>query len=233
MNSFEDISINEVIGSVKLFLGNEGITTSDRFIELMILDANRKLMSVKNTVQKCITLDVCDYKAELPCDYDSFIAITAPPKAEDNTTNDMPFLYSNNVYPSIEDRWNTRPFGDRFTIETSDGVIRFPSNLTIETVNLYYWGYRTDENGFPLLKLSHVDYYTAYVIHWFYLKQRDFQMAAEFKQKFKNARNADIHNEVVDNFELDKVNIAATARSIGLGSYGGYYNYGFNYGVAL
>jgi hypothetical protein len=233
MNSFEDISVNEVIGSVKMFLGNEGITTSDRFIELMILDANRKLMSVKNVVQKCITLDACNCQVELPCDYDSFIALTTPPKAEDGVDNEMPFLYSNNAYPTIEDRWNTRPFGNRFTIESSEGVIRFPSNLNIETVNLYYWGYRTDDNGFPLLKLSHIDYYTAYAIHWVYLKQRDLQMAAIFERKFKNAKATQIHNEVVDNFELDKVGITSIVRSIGLGGYGGYYNYGFNYGIAL
>jgi hypothetical protein len=205
MNSFETISFTEVRDRAKARLRALNSTMQDMYIDLSILDANRRLMTKRNVVQKTSEpIDVCDYKAELPCDYKDYIAMATCP----TTTNAMPFIYTN--YPF--DAPNTTTFDKRFRIEK--GYILFPSNFDAEQVVLYYDAYDSDDDGFPILYLQHVDYYVFTVLMEYFESMGDFKSSSVWERKLWRYKNALIHNENVDNFRqtppdaLKRINVS-------------------------
>lgn len=191
MNSFETISFTEVRERAKARMRALGTTIEDMYIDLSILDANRRLGTKTNFIQKISDIiDVCDYKADLPCDFKDLIAIATCPI----TDNQVPFVYTD--YPL--DAPNVYKFDRRFRIEK--GQILFPSNFDVDGIVLFYDAYDSDESGFPLLYKSHVDYYVFTVLMEYFESMGDFKTASVWERKLWRYKNAIIHNENVDGF---------------------------------
>lgn len=208
MNSFENISFTEVRERAKAKLRQLNTTIDDQYIDLSILDANRRILSRENVCQKeSLPLDVCDYCVDLPCDFRSLIVLTTMPI--DNAT--LPMIYTD--YPfNAPNGVVVQSFSDSFFIQ--QGKIKFPSNFNASQVILFYEAFASDEDGFPLLKLSHVDYYVFSVIQEQFESMGDYKAAMYWERKKLTAKKALIHNEQAGQYELDKVNLRRQIYSI-------------------
>lgn len=219
MQEFEEISLTFVRDRVKKFFDIPH-TRDDVFIDLMIMDAVRKFQSYKYVTQKCLTLDVCDCKAELPCDYKRIICLISP--CDDNGNGRTRYVYFDGPCGDLGDV-NIGSFNGTFKIQ--DNYLKFPSTFEADQVVIYYDAYKTGEDGFPVLMYTHVDYFFNYACAWYALKKKDSRYA-EFKQNAKNNKRALIHNENVDQFEIDKVALIAVINSLG---HGGLWNSPYGY----
>jgi len=201
MNSFETISFTEVRDRAKAKLRELNSTMQDMYIDLSILDANRRILSTKNICQKTSDpLTICDYCVDLPTDFASFIALAVEPVS--STT--LPLIYTD--YPfDAPNGANIMGVSNVFVIQ--NGKIRFPSDFEAEQVVLFYNAYLTDDAGFPLLRLSHVDYYVFSVIQELYEAKGDYKSAMYWEKKKLTTKRALLHNEQVDQFNLDKTQL--------------------------
>jgi hypothetical protein len=208
MNSFETISFTEVRDRAKAKLRELNSTMQDMYIDLSILDANRRILSRDNVCQKqSEPIDVCDFCAELPCDFKSLIVLTTFPIGEHN----FPMVYSDYPFdaPKGVTIWNTK---DRFLLE--NGIVRFPSDFEAQKIALFYEAYLTDAEGFPMLRLSHVDYYVWSVIQEMFEAKGDYKAAMYWERKKLANKKALIHNEQVEQYELNKSALKSTIYSI-------------------
>jgi hypothetical protein len=208
MNSFETISFTEVRDRAKAKLRELNSTIQDMYIDLSILDANRRIFSSANVCQKeSQPLDVCDFCVTLPCDFKSLIVLTTFPINE----NSYPMVYSD--YPFDAPKgvviWNTH---NRFLLE--NGVIRFPSNFEATQVILFYEAYNSDAEGFPILRLSHVDYYVFSVIQESFEAKGDYKAAMYWERKKLTMKKALIHNEQVEQYEMNKAALKSAIYNI-------------------
>lgn len=208
MNSFENISFAEVRERAKARLRQLNTTIDDQYIDLSILDANRRILSRENVCQKqSEPLEVCDYCVELPCDFRDLIVLTTKPI----DLGTLPMIYTD--YPfDAPNGVTVRSFADAFFIQ--QGMIKFPTNFEATEVVLFYNAYATDEEGFPLLKLSHVDFYVFSVIQEHFESMGDYKSALYWERKKLTAKKALIHNEQAAQYELDKVNLRTQIYSI-------------------
>jgi hypothetical protein len=206
-SSFAEISFNEIRDRVRLRIGLEDTTSSNRLISDALVEAHRNLQSTNNETQKSETLDVIDFKAELPCDYKDFIALAIYPCAETLT----PLVYSDYPFDApIGAMYNT--WANRYRIE--HGIIKFPTNFEATQVELFYYASYTDGNSVPILSYAHQDYYLYYAQMIYHERKGDLKMAMYFKGRMGTKKLSTIHNENVTDFRLDKQAITATIKSV-------------------
>lgn len=200
MNPYTEIPLTHIRDQVKDFYDIVD-TKKDRTIDLLVMKAAREIKSYLNTKGCTVTLEICDNKAEVPCNFKRLVQIVSDCQDE----NGEFYVYDNFTFDG-DCIWQSSN-GARFKIG-SDGYIIFPSNIEATQVNMYYVGYITDEQGFPLLKLAHEPYYFRYAGWWFGGKIRDnrFQMFNDWKKVRKNT----IHNENVEDALYDMNNIRET-----------------------
>ena len=74
-NSYKMISLPEVRDRVKLRLKQFNTTINDDAIDLFIMDASRDIMSKKKVEPKTESIEIVDFAAPLPCDFDTLLAI--------------------------------------------------------------------------------------------------------------------------------------------------------------
>jgi hypothetical protein len=89
-------------------------------------------------------------------------------------------------------------------------MIKFPSNFINPSVVIFYEAYTTDGEGYPLLKLSHVDYYVFSVIQEMFEASGDYKAAMYWERKKIVMKKALIHNEQAVQYELNKVMLRQT-----------------------
>lgn len=208
MNSFETISFSEVRDRAKAKLRELNSTMQDMYIDLSILDANRRILSSENVCQKeTLPLEVCDYCVDLPCDFKEMILLTTSP-IDDNTS---PMVYSD--YPfDAPSGVVLKSFPKSFLLE--QGKLKFPSNFDADKVIIFYNAFTTDADGFPVLKLSHVDYYVWSAVQEMYESKGDYKSAGYWESKKARNKKALILNEQATQFELDKVNLRRRIYSV-------------------
>jgi hypothetical protein len=197
MNSYETISITHVRDRIKLFYDIQH-TRDDMFIDLMIMDAVRQFNSYEYTIQDKATIDICDLSGDLPCNYKEMIAMVS--NACDPCGQH--FVYDNFIF---DGNMCIGRDGKRFRIE--QGKIFFPADFEGDSVDIYFIGYNTDNQGFPILKKSHVDYYFFYGLYWYGLRKndpryREFISKITGKPKYVTMRKNIAHNENVDEARL-------------------------------
>ncbi len=177
-------------------------TESDSYIDLMILDSVRDMQSYKYTIMQNAVLDICDFKAELPCNYKIIIAVLLPYK-----DGCVPVAYTDIIIDGCE----CHSLSDRFMIQGNTLV--FPSNFEHDCVQIAYQGFLLDDEGFPILIKDHLTYYERYAKYHvgLFLEDARYKAFSNFKQARKNI----IHNEKADQFELQKFSIEAINRSVG------------------
>jgi len=224
MNTDSPISLTFVRDRVKAFYDIMD-TKKDAYIDLMILDSVREMQSSAYVTQEAFTLDICDYKAKLPCNYKTVLTVI-PPCGE----GCMPIIYSNFTFDGVQGNCQWQQWPQRWKI--MDGYIVFPSNFPYDSVDIYCDVFILGEDGFPLLKQAHLPYYTKYANYWVGLKIGDARYKAF--ANYVNVRRNLVHNEQVDEFHYDRDAITAVVRQMGLAnySYRGNYGNGINgYGV--
>lgn len=177
-------------------------TENDAYIDLMILDSVRDMESYKYVIMQNATLDICDFKAELPCNYKKIVAVLLPYEH-----GCVPIVYTDIIINNCE----CHSLSDRFMIQGNTLV--FPSNFEHDCVQIAYQGFLLDEEGFPMLIKEHLTYYTKYAMYHVGLFLGDLRYR-EFKN-YKQVRKNIIHNEKADQFELQKYLIEAINRSVG------------------
>ena len=214
MNTYSTIPITFVRDKVKNFYDITD-TKKDVTIDLLIVDAVNEIQSKLNTSGFTVTLEICDNKAPVPCNFKTLVQIVSD-ACDDNGDN----YYYDNFRFDGHSIWTCGT--NRFKIE--NGYIIFPSNIEATQVDMYYIGYVMDENGFILLRKAHEPYYYRYAAFWFGGHIRD----ARYKmfEKWPNVKIPLVHNEQVDDFNNDKIEIEAITRYIGNGGrvYRGTYN---------
>lgn len=215
MNTYSTIPITHIRDQVKSFYDIVD-TKKDAIIDLFIVKAANEIQSRLNTVGCTITLDICDHKAPVPCNFKTLIRLVSDACDE----NGDYFIYEDFEFDG-NSIW-TANNNQRFKID--NGYIIFPSNLEIESVDMYYLGYVMDEQGFILLKKAHEPYYFRYSAYWFggHIKDLRFKMF----ENYPRVKAALVHNEQVDIFNYEKLEIAAITKSIGNAGrlYRGFYN---------
>jgi hypothetical protein len=222
MQEFEEISLTFVRDRVKKFYDIPH-TLDDVFIDLMLMDAVRKFLSYKYVTQKCLTLDVCDCKAELPCDYKRIICLMSPCEGDEHGRR--VYVYYDGPCGDLGDLANNYQGSFNGTFKIQDNYLKFPSNFEADQVVIYYDAYKTGEDGFPVLMKTHVDYFFNYACAWYGFKIKDPRYAV-FEKKAKNNKLALLHNENVDWFEIDKVALRAVINSLGTAG-AGFSPYGY------
>lgn len=218
MNTDSTISLTFVRDRIKAFYDIND-TQKDAYIELKLLDSIREMQSYKYVTQQAFTLTICDYKAELPCNYKTVLAVV-PPCEEGCGT---PIVYSEFYFNGLQGNCQWQQVSNRWKI--MDGWIVFPSNFTYETVDIYCDVYILGEDGFPLLRESHIPYYEKYALYWVGLKIKDPRYK-EFS-RYANVRRNIIHNEQVDKFNYEKLSIASIVKQLGIAGYRYFGNYGY------
>lgn len=220
MNADSTISLTFVRDRVKAFYDITD-TKKDAYIDLMILDAVREIKSYKYVTQEAFTLDICDYKAKLPCNYKTVLA--AIPPCSDGC---VPFVYSNFQFDGVEGNCKWAQWPNSWKI--MDGYIVFPSNFTYESVDIYCDVYILGDDGYPVLREAHLPYYTRYAQYYVGIKLNDprYKAFANYAQVRKNL----VHNEQVDKFNYEKAGLKAVIYQMGIAgySYRGYYGSGIN-----
>lgn len=217
-NSYKMISLPMVRDRVKLRLKQFNTTINDDAIDLFIMDASRDIKSIKKVEPKIADLDIVDYAAALPTDYDNLLMIVTCPCGE----FDAPMVYSNFNFDGSS--CNQQPIGNEFKIV--GGYLRFPTNISFDAVKIYYNANLTDEEGFPLLPDSHVLYYSDYATARMWEMEGNPKMADYFSTKAIKRRKAIVKNEQVREWELDKEAFRVVLYTL-VGSYNRY-RYGFN-----
>lgn len=223
MTSEETIPLTFVRDRIKAFYDIVD-TKQDAFIDLKILDAVRDIKSYKYQTQECFTLDICDCKAELPCNFLKILAIVTP-----CGTDETPMIYSDFVFDGVKGNYQLANIPNRWKI--MGNYIVFPSNFAFDSIDIYCNVMKLDENGFPILMKSHLLYYEFYASYWVGQKLKDSRLAAFInprsgKPKYIGARTAIIHNEQTNQFDYDKFAIAALNRSLQGASFRYYGAYG-------
>lgn len=197
MNTYSTIPLTFIRDQVKDFYDITD-TKKDATIDLYIMKSVNEMKSYLNVKGCCVTLDICDNKAAIPCNFKRLIQLVSDHQDElgqhyvyDNFTFDGHSIWTSNT--------------KRFKIE--DGYIIFPSDIEATQVDMYYLGYITDDNGFPILRKSHEPYYFRYVGYWFGAKIKDsrYKMFDNYRAVRKNT----IHNENVEDALYNMSNIAA------------------------
>ena len=224
MNTDSTISLTFVRDRVKFYYGIAD-TKKDAFIDLTILDSVREMQSYKYVTQEAFTLDVCDYKAQLPCNWKKVIAVI-PPCGEGCDQ----IIYSDFTFDGVQGNCRWEQFSNRFKI--MNGYLVFPSNFEYESVDVYCDVYALGEDGFPILKQAHLPYYDKYARYHIgaWLGDPRHKIFANYA----NVRANLVHNEQVDDFQYDRLAIQGVIRQMGLADfrYRGSYGYGLNgYGL--
>jgi len=231
MNTDSTISLTFVRDRVKAFYDIMD-TKKDAFIERTILDSIDEMQSYKYVSQEPFTLDVCDFKAKLPCNYKTVLAVI-PPCGEGCT----PIIYSDFKFDGVQGNYQWQQMPNRWKIK--NGYLCFPSNFPYDSVDIYCDVFTLGEDGFPILREAHVPYYIPYANYWVGVKLRDSRYKEFVDRKtgdpiyIRRRRNL-VHNEQVDEFNYDKVAITAVIKQMGLAGYAyrGNYGYGLNgYGL--
>lgn len=216
MNADSTISLTFVRDRIKAFYDIMD-TKNDSYIDLILLNSVREMYSCKYVTQQAFTLDICDHKAQLPCNYKTVLAVVPP-----CTEGCVPIVYSNFTFDGVQGNCQWNQFPNRWKIQ--DGWIVFPSNFEYESVDIYCDVYILGEDGYPVLKEAHLPYYESYGLYWLGLKMSDarYKAFSNYPLKRKNL----VHNEQVDEFNYNKIAIAATIKQLGLAGYSYYGNYG-------
>lgn len=208
MNTFETIPLDHVRDRIKLFYDIQH-TRKDMFIDLMIMNAVGEINSYMYTENKCVTLDICDHKAQLPCDYKIIISLVSD-SCDDCGSN---FMYQNFTFNG-----DCCVSSDNKKFKIQQGYIMFPHDFDGTQVDMYYTAYVSDEHGFPFLKKAHIKYYVDYVGYWLGMQLEDARVRAFLTNrntpKYINTRRNIIHNENVDETRLNMPSITATMLSL-------------------
>jgi hypothetical protein len=214
MNTYSTIPITHIRDKVKAFYDIVD-TKKDVMIDLFIVAAANEIGSYLNTTGCTITLDICDNKAEVPCNFKTLVQIVSD-CVDENGDN----YYYDNFRFNGNCMWESN--AKRFKIQ--NGYIIFPSNIEATQVDMYYIGYNIDDNGFIILMKAHEAYYFRYALYWFGLHISDARYK-EFKN-YPRIRMNTTHNEQVDIFNYEKLQIAAITKSIGSAGriYRGFFN---------
>jgi hypothetical protein len=223
MTSEQTISLTFVRDRIKSFYDIVD-TKLDAFIDLKILDSVRDMYSHKYQTQECYTLDICDCKAELPCNFLKILAIVTP-----CGTDETPMIYSDFVFDGVKGNYQLKNIPNRWKI--MGNYLVFPSNFAFDSIDIYCNVMKLDDEGFPILIKDHVLYYEFYASYWLGQKLKDPRVAAfvnprSGKPKYIGARTAIIHNEQTMQFDYDKFAIAALNRSLQGASFRYYGAYG-------
>lgn len=216
MNTDSTISLTFVRDRIKAFYDIMD-TKKDAYIDMLLLNSVREMQSYKYVTQQAFTLDICDCKAQLPCNYKTVLAVVPP--CGDGCT---PIIYSEFMFDGVQGNCEWTQVANRWKIQ--DGWIVFPSNFEFDSVDIYCDVYILGDDGYPVLKEAHLPYYESYGLFKFGLKISDARYK-EFRNYATIRRNL-VHNEQVDQFNYDKLAISAIVRQIGLAGYGYYGNYG-------
>lgn len=197
MNTYSTIPLTYIRDKVKDFYDIVD-TKKDVTIDLFIMEAAKSMKSYLDVKGCCVTLDICDHKSPIPCNFKRLVQIVSDCQNElgEHYVYDNFNFDGHSIWQS-----NTR----RFKIE--DGYIMFPSDIEATQVDMYYLGYISDEQGFPILREAHELYLFKYAAYWFGAKIKDnrFQLFKNFRAVRKNT----IHNENVEDALYDMKNIAA------------------------
>ena len=204
INNNGTITLTELRDRIKLELNIEESTKDDRYIDLKIMDAFRYIESYYNVEPACENLQICDYKAELPCNFKTMLGLVLNP----GNPNSRPLMYVNNSSP-LEIRnympasflYAAMPINFKIVMP----YIQFPSTLEASEVCLFYLKYASDESGFPLFRLGHEIYYTNYVCYHYYKRLGDKRFAL---YEYKGIRRNILHNEQAEIFRYDRENIS-------------------------
>ena len=175
-------------------------TEDDSYIDLMILDSIRDFKSYKYVNIETVNIDICDGKAELPCNFKQLIAVL-PPCSE----GCVPMVYTSYIVEGCNCHSNSK-----FTIQGN--YLVFPPDFTYESVRLVCQIFKTDKDGFPILIKDHLTYYVKYANYHVGLFLNDARYAAF--SNYKQARKNIIHNEKADIFELEKYEIQSIIYSV-------------------
>ena len=204
MNPSGTISLTFVRDRIKTFYSIVD-TKLDAYIDLKILDAVNNMYSFKYVTQECFSLDICDYRAELPCYVKDVIAVIPQ-----GNNSDVQIIYSDFIFNGVRGNFRYSGFPNRWKI--MGNTIVFPTTFQYEKIDIYCNIYIVGDDGFPLLIESHVPYYERYALYWIGLKLSDPRYR-EFKDFGQYKRNI-VFNEQADKWEYEKHSVAAIARRL-------------------
>ncbi len=152
-NEVRKISVSEIRYSIKEELKLLDTTEEDDTIDRWIKSGLRELNCLSTIITENEVLDICDGKAELPCDIIELL--TMQPIAytqsilNENEKKYHDFIYVSQQYFDDCKTNNTRKFEDNFSIDGR--YILFPSNTTIAQIKVCYTAVNEDENELPII----------------------------------------------------------------------------------
>ncbi len=155
--TYEYTTLDKIVARAKIRLGIENINTQDLFLRDCAIEAAKEMSTQQDFLQKTAVLEICDFKAQLPCDFVRFNrGNTANPPlvftVNGVVRNDSPF------YANFSAVWTDGPFLTALpyptptgcgvpVINLQDGWIFFSNNIDAHECTISYLAINLDEAG--------------------------------------------------------------------------------------
>jgi hypothetical protein len=160
---YEEIPYSQVIASAKLFLDIENTTDYDPFLLLMADEAMRHISDLSMFELRTEVVPVEDGTAPLPCGFIRFMGAWF--QNEQGVCVGLPYLETKVIsYCNCDTSTCSGFISTSVQINGNHLVFRNPDAMTATTASVAFLGMRIDENGQPVMKLSHERAVRAYMV---------------------------------------------------------------------
>jgi hypothetical protein len=149
-------TIDKIVARLKIRLGLENTNTQDFFLRDCVIEAAKEMSTAQDFVQNTAVLEICDFKAQLPCDFVRF---------NRGSGANPPLVFTENgvainraFYAGFQVVWTDGPFLTALpypavmgqglpTMNIQDGYIYFSNNIDALECTISYLAINLDEAG--------------------------------------------------------------------------------------
>lgn len=195
-STYSYTTLTQLLGETKIELEIFNSTTEDIRIRRWLIEAAKQMRTLYNYVEKTETLEICNFQAELPCDFVRFdrscpIAFTTNGQVSPNSTSLVSFIPiytgSSFLYCSpYDDLVNGSPWPIP-TVQVQDGKLFFSSNISYDECTISYLAVNLGKDGCLRIPESHSRALIAYACYKYHRSESGrMDVIADYKAEWVN-----------------------------------------------
>lgn len=151
--AFSYTTLREILARTKIALGILDGTLEDIQLQMHLMEGAKEMMTAKETVELTFTLEICDFKAKLPCEFieldrkGSVVFTTNGEVDNDAWWNNWNMVYTGQPFLSCSPYNGACDPYSVPVIEVQDGYLFFSNNITATEVTISCLCLLVDQNG--------------------------------------------------------------------------------------